>query len=374
MRLNRYFWGFSGVIVLAYLAIMVYVRVDNGPQIQASRYQQWRSHYVVKLPHQQALVNANAGQGRTRLALSEGQGYGMLITVAAAQRGLATRADFQRFVNYYLAHRDRHQGQVTALMSWRQYYSPTGQQVKQNSHSATDGDLMIAQALLQAERQWPGHGYQRLAKRLLTAILRFEYNPTTRALTVGNWARPRTAAGRLFRTSDVMPTAFDEFYQATGDSRWRQIKHTMLKRLNQLSHQHASGLVPDFAYLTTHGATPVKPQTVEGNNDGNYAGNACRVPLMLAKSQDPLAVDTEQRLLRFFDHQSTLWAGYTLTGRPLHHYQAASVTAPIFAAVSAHKNEGYDALFVRGRSVVERPLPTNSYYSATLTTLVALWQ
>ena len=72
MRLNRYFWGFSGVVVLAYLAIMVYVRVDNGPQIQASRYQQWRSHYVVKLPHHQALVNANAGQGRTRLALSEG--------------------------------------------------------------------------------------------------------------------------------------------------------------------------------------------------------------------------------------------------------------------------------------------------------------
>ena len=95
---------------------------------------------------------------------------------------------------------------------------------------------------------------------------------------------------------------------------------------------------------------------------------------LLAKSQDPLAVDTEQRLLRFFDHQATLWAGYTLTGRPLHHYQAASVTAPIFAAVSAHKNEGYDALFVRSRSVVERPLPTNSYYGATLTTLVALWQ
>ena len=38
MRLNRYFWWIIGAIVLGYLAIMVYVRVDNEPQIQASRY------------------------------------------------------------------------------------------------------------------------------------------------------------------------------------------------------------------------------------------------------------------------------------------------------------------------------------------------
>ena len=40
------------------------------------------------------------------------------------------------------------------------------------------------------------------------------------------------------RTSDVMPQAFEEFYQATGDRSWLKVKSQMLTYLQQLSSQH----------------------------------------------------------------------------------------------------------------------------------------
>ena len=50
------------------------------------------------------------------VVLSEAQSYGMLITVAAAKKGQAQQADFDRLYQYYLNHRLK----GTQLMSWKQ--------------------------------------------------------------------------------------------------------------------------------------------------------------------------------------------------------------------------------------------------------------
>ena len=79
-----------------------------------------------------------------------------------------------------------------------------------------------------------------------------------------------------------------------------------------------------------------------------------------------------RRLLAFFSQQKQISAGYTLTGRPLNHYQAASFSAPIFAAVSFNRQEGYDKLFLSQQYIFTRRIPRNNYYEAALTTLTAL--
>lgn len=91
------------------------------------------------------------------------------------------------------------------------------------------------------------------------------------------------------RTSDVMPYVFKILAKATGDSRWQTVNNTMLDRLVDLSRQHHTGLVPDFAWITRDSAKPVKPNTISTKQDGNYSFNACRVPMMLAASDDPRA-------------------------------------------------------------------------------------
>lgn len=146
----------------------------------------------------------------------------------------------------------------------------------------------------------------------------------------------------------------------------------MLKRLNQLSHQNKTGLVPDFAWVSKNDAKPVKPKTISTENDGYYYANACRVPMMLAGCNDRSAQNTLKRMLKFFSKQNTITAGYTLKGKPLNKYQSASFSAPIFDAVSFNQNEGYDDLFMSQQYIFTRHLPRNNYYDAALTTMAAL--
>lgn len=146
----------------------------------------------------------------------------------------------------------------------------------------------------------------------------------------------------------------------------------MLKRLNQLSHQYKSGLVPDFAWLSADNAKPVKGKVTADKYDGDYYANACRVPMNLATSKDKLAKNTLHRLLKFFSNQDTVTAGYTLKGKALNAYQSASFSAPIYIAVNENRNQGYDNLFDSQQYIFAKKLPKNNYYDAALTTMAAV--
>lgn len=139
-------------------------------------------------------------------------------------------------------------------------------------------------------------------------------------LTVGNWANKDSHFYNLMRTSDVMPKAFDEFYQATGDNSWLNIKKQMLKYISNLSKQHKTGLVPDFAWISNKGATPAKPNEVATKYDGDFSANACRVPMLLAESDDKEATKVLKKMLNFFREQGSMSAGFTLSGKTLHNY------------------------------------------------------
>lgn len=289
------------LVTIAFTGIMIYIRADNNSAVRNFFLHSWHKNYVVEEKNL-AYINTTPKQEQVTV-LSEGQGYGMFI---AAHDPAVKESNFAKLVQYYLKHRDRN----TQLMAWRQ----TKKNGKWSSerNSATDGDLFIAKALFLAAKRWKKPAYQRQGQKLIADILRYEYNPTTHALTVGNWADSKSKYYNLMRTSDVLPTMFDQFYRESNDSRWLLIKKTMLKRLNQLSHQHKSGLVPDFAWLTSKDAKP-------GNN-----------------------------------------------------YQSASFSAPIYIAVNENRNQGYDNLFASQQYIFAKKLPKNNYYDAALTTMATI--
>ena len=289
------------LVTIAFTGIMIYIRADNNSAVRNFFLHSWHKNYVVEEKNL-AYINTTPKQEQVTV-LSEGQGYGMFI---AAHDPSVKESNFAKLVQYYLKHRDRN----TQLMAWRQ----TKKNGKWSSerNSATDGDLFIAKALFLAAKRWKNPAYQRQGQKLIADILRYEYNTTTHALTVGNWADSKSKYYNLMRTSDVLPTMFDQFYRESNDSRWLLIKKTMLKRLNQLSHQHKSGLVPDFAWLTSKDAKP-------GNN-----------------------------------------------------YQSASFSAPIYIAVNENRNQGYDNLFASQQYIFAKKLPKNNYYDAALTTMATI--
>ena len=105
-------------------------------------YRQWTEHYLVTDGKQSYVRTTNSDQ--ETVVLSEAQGYGMLITVEAAKKDLANQEDFDRLYRYYQNNRL----DDTQLMAWKQIIKKG--ELSSEHQNATDGDLYIAYALMEA--------------------------------------------------------------------------------------------------------------------------------------------------------------------------------------------------------------------------------
>ncbi|KGO32432.1 glycosyl hydrolase family 8 [Oenococcus alcoholitolerans] len=358
----QHFWVL--IVVVLYLVLLLYIRVSHNNALPGNFYHNWRTHYLKTRGHTMFVKTNVSGPLTT---LSESQGYAMQITLAAADRGLANQQDFQKLVAYY----QNNQLPNTHLMSWRQRY--LSGHVQRSHNSATDGDVFIADSLIQAARIWPSHQqyYLHLAHQLLQDILTYEYNPGQRILTVGNWADKHTPYYTMMRTSDVLPESFDRFYQLTADRTWLHIKNSMLNKLFLLSRSNKNGLIPDFAWIDSNKKIVIrKGKKFDQFSQKTYGYNACRIPMNLAKSRDKKSRFVLHRLLTFFDRERYISAGYSLNGHQLNTYQSPSFSAPVLYA-SAQFNR-YASLSHREEYVLMMPSLKNRYYDETLTTMTAL--
>lgn len=110
-------------------------------------YNLWRAKYV---------TTAGAGTGGARVykpdengeTVSEGQGYGMLISVYMADATNQGKSDFDKMLTYLKAKRRVLSGESTGLMSWRINADGT----VADAWTAPDGDLDAAFALLVADK------------------------------------------------------------------------------------------------------------------------------------------------------------------------------------------------------------------------------
>ena len=96
--------------------------------------------------------DAYGGSEAQTITVSEAHGYGMLILALMADHD----PEAQRLFDAMLAYRDDHPAASDpALMSWDQVEGCANAGAEAGGdHSATDGDLDIAFALLLADRRW----------------------------------------------------------------------------------------------------------------------------------------------------------------------------------------------------------------------------
>ena len=359
---KKYLWF---VVILAVFCLTLFLaRTRSKVEIRNRLYRQWTEHYLVTDGKQSYVRTTNSDQ--ETVVLSEAQGYGMLITVEAAKKDLANQEDFDRLYRYYQNNRL----DDTQLMAWKQIIKKG--ELSSEHQNATDGDLYIAYALMEAAKQWPekGEGYQQQAKAILDDILKYNYNETTGVLTVGNWANQDSEFYHLMRTSDTLPSFFQSFYELTGNEQWLSIKEKMLAQLDAISSQTKTGLLPDFMWVDEQGARVADPDTIESKYDGAYSYNACRLPYNLAQSQDKTSQKLGKKMLDFFMKQRNIYAGYDLKGNALHQYQAASFIAPV--SYAAENGDGYLKLVQQNKFIFMQDLSTENYYDATMTTMIAL--
>ena len=332
-----------------------------------AQYDRWQKHYLLKDQAQHLYVNSS-DTSDSRTAISEAQGYGLYITVLAAQKGLDknNEAQFESLYQYYLAHRSK----KSQLMAWHQKYNPNNELVEHDESSATDGDLYIAYALILAANQYPDkrETYTKQARAILSDILKYNYNDDKQILTTGNWVTKDSNAYQIFRSSDVIPMFFEKFASFTQDNRWEDINASMTSKLKALSQQNDTGLVSDM--VSVKNTTPA-PAKIGSDDDMLYGYNAIRVPMVLLDTSNNDASYIVNRILQFFNSQKDMLATYALDGRVTGNYHS-DLQAEMINYAAKRQSQQYNKLYQRTTEMLKSKTSNYNYYTDTLGLIAAL--
>ena len=323
------------------------------------QYDAWKARNLIDASSVVAGGYAVRFSDPTFMTVSEGMGYGMLITVLFAGYDANARNCFDGLMSVV---RTRYAyGNATYdplgkyLMDWRLYANGTS---AGDGWNAADGDLDVAMALLMADKQWGSAGkwnYLQEAKSTIAALKSICMKPdgTTRGL--------RTAD--VSRTSDYMIGHFRAFAAATGDTFW----NTAIDRAYELSNRMQTvysagvGLMPDFV-VATNTATPYPSPGYMGDGNANedrYWWNACRNPWRFS-SDYLLSGDTRWktitgRMVDFFKREAAnaggdvtaIGTGYLLNGTQMTGGDSPAYHGPICAGacIDAQYQSFLDALW-----------------------------
>lgn len=311
-------------------------------------YDQWSEKYIISTDAG-TIVNSS-DDSSVKNATSESHGYGMLLT-ATAKNG--TEETFDKLYNYYMNHR----GQDRNLMAWQQKY--TGDSVTNDDNNATDGDIFIAESLIQAAKRQPDKKseYAAQAKKILTDILKYNYNSEIGILTVSNWVTSNTKEWTVFRTADVTPVFFEHFKILTGDKNWDTIRTNMTKYTKDVSLSTKSHLVSDFVNVKDGKGEPVDYAVMWDNEATFYGWSAIRVPTMLSFgtiSRDATQLVTP--MVNFLEKEEPLYALYNLDGTPAVNYSSKATLDAL----------NYAQYKTQNKDLPDYNLPNGGYYTDTL--------
>lgn len=315
------------------------------------------------------------------IAVSEGQGYGMIITALMAGYDSNAKTYFDGLYWYYKDHPSQNH---PALMAWKQVtgcVTPTDE-----NGSATDGDMDIAYALLLADVQWGSAGainYRQEALNVIQAIMAQEINPSTWSILLGDWVEPAEPAYYYgTRTSDFMFNHLRAYQTASGDAHWDQVLTTTYNLIHamQTTYSPNTGLLPDFIQNLNSTPQPAAPSYLEGPYDGHYDYNACRDPwrigveyLLSADLRAKAAADAINIWIRnkTGNNPANIHAGYYLNGTDLpdNDYTTMAFVAPlgVGAMVDSSNQAWLNSVW---NLVVSQPL--EGYYEDTLKLLAML--
>lgn len=244
-------------------------------------YDLWRATYV---------TTAGAGVGGARVykpaeqgvTVSEGQGYGMLISVYMADASNNGKSDFDKMLTYYKAKlKTNPDGSSRGLMNWKINADGT----VADPWVAPDGDLDAAFALLVADRKWgSGWGnpnYWAEAQSIINALQQWAvYNRSGTASRLIANADKNVGVEEL-ATSVALPSyqmvgymqAFEWASDSTRAAQWRETRKAGYKMLDYFYDKNPStGLTP-YNFLSQPGASQYQPTT----KPYTFGPDSCRV-------------------------------------------------------------------------------------------------
>jgi endo-1,4-beta-D-glucanase Y len=290
--------------------------------------------------------------GFVPLGTSEGQGYGMIITVLMAGYDTNARTIYDGLFKTARAFKSPNNAN---LMGW---VVADDKNAQGHFDSATDGDLDIAYSLILADRQWGSTGtvnYLAEAKKMITNGIKVSNVTTNNRLNLGDWD---TKSALNTRPSDWMLSHLRAFHAVTGDQTWLNVINNLYSLYSQFTTKYSAstGLISDFVVGNPPQPAPQNyldefPET----NEYNY--NASRVPLRIVMDYalygdvrgkaiaDKMAVWIKGKS---GNNPNNIKDGYQLNGTVRGTYATAVFVSPFISAATtntAHQawvNAGWD--------------------------------
>lgn len=207
--------------------------------------------------------------GNGGISHSESQGYGLLLACLAGDRSSFAR--IFGFTRTELLIRD------DGLAAWR--WDPKASPHVTDINNASDGDLLIAEALGCAGARWNMPAYtaaaRQIARSLAKVALLKRGGETWLMPGATGFAEKDRPDGPVVNPSYWIFEAFPAMAQLTGDQSWMQVQATGLRLLDSLGQ--AKLLTPDWVSVKG----PPKP--AEGF-PAQFGYNAIRIPLYLMRA------------------------------------------------------------------------------------------
>ncbi|WP_019906626.1 glycosyl hydrolase family 8 [Methylobacterium sp. 77] len=225
----------------------------------------WRAYRSRFVTEQGRVVDTANGM----ISHSEGQGYGMLLAVAANDR-----ATFERLWGWTRANL---MVRSDALMAWR--WEPAKRPAIADLNNASDGDILVAWALTEAAEAWDEASYRVAARRIAVeiarkAILFKDRNGALLLPAVSGFSAAERADGPLINLSYWVFPAFARLPAVAPEFDWAALTNSGLNLLRR-SRFGPSKLPTEWISLKGD-----EPRPADGFPP-LYSYNAIRIPLYL---------------------------------------------------------------------------------------------
>lgn len=312
------------------IGLMALAPAACASELDSALWQQYRAAFIA--PDRRVLDTGNNG-----VSHSEGQGFAMLLALAANDR--------ETFDALYSWTERTLKTTDSGLYAWR--FDPSQTPQVSDPNNATDGDILIAWALLMASEKWDNPDYARRSQTLRAAILRevVTVHAGKRILLPGRIGFNDAENGTVvFNLSYYVWPALDQF--ARFEPMWNDIISDGLA-LTAGSRFGSWQLPSDWIQIDAEGL--VSPAA---GRPPRFGYDAIRVPLYLAWSKRSADLENYRRYWSETE-QSDGWPAWV------------DVVTGEFAPYRASVGAGAVASLVLGRNIIQ-PQKDIDYYSNSL--------
>jgi len=335
------------------------VSQDTMNNTVLTAYNNWKNNYLTQDGTPQSNMWRVKRPEDGNDTVSEGIGYGMLITVLMTDANDSTKQYFDGLFRYYNYYKDSR-----GLMHWR--IDANGNIIGQNA--ATDADEDVALALLFAHKQWGSGGsinYLQEAINIINALYNHCVEAGTYVLKPGDvWG-----GSSVTNPSYFAPAFYRIFANATGNNGWLSVANKCYDITNYFYNNYNTGLVPDWCQANGQQA---------GGYSYDYKYDACRFPWRYSFDYiwygTTAAYNHLKKLSDWINSQtggnpSNIRDGYQLNGNVIGQWNNAAFVGPFTtgAMVDSSLQTWLNNLYSRLAS-----FSTNNYYNDSLRVLTLL--